>query len=182
MVQPCATSRPAHRWVRAHLDQLGAAEPAMPVEDRAADTWEPLVAVADAAGGHWPDTARTAVLALTGVDDVDARTCPSRVRLLIDCRTAFGDADGLPTATLLDRLRADDEAPWVGLGKVGLTAASLAGLLGEFGITSANRRWPDGSPNQGLPDASDFADSWARYCPPPVQAPIRPSRPAVPHA
>ena len=28
--------------------------PTMPVEDRAADTWEPLVIVADLAGGHWP--------------------------------------------------------------------------------------------------------------------------------
>ena len=32
-------------WVRAHLGELGDAEPAMPVEDRAADTWEPLIAV-----------------------------------------------------------------------------------------------------------------------------------------
>ena len=32
----------------------GEADPEMPVEDRAADTWEPLIAVADAAGGHWP--------------------------------------------------------------------------------------------------------------------------------
>ena len=36
------------------IDELSAAEPDMPVEDRAADTWEPLIAVADAAGGHWP--------------------------------------------------------------------------------------------------------------------------------
>lgn len=42
--------------------------PEMPngVEDRAADVWEPLLAVADLAGGHWPTTARaTAVTVVT---------------------------------------------------------------------------------------------------------------------
>ncbi len=38
--------------------------PQMPVEDRAADTWEPLVTVADLAGSHWPDQARAACLAM----------------------------------------------------------------------------------------------------------------------
>ena len=31
------------KWVRAHLDELREAEPDMPVEDRAADSWEPLM-------------------------------------------------------------------------------------------------------------------------------------------
>ena len=83
-----------HTWVRAHLDELEAAAPELPVEDRAADTWEPLVAIADAAGGHWPADARAAVLALTA-DDVDVDTVSLRVRLLIDIRTAFGEAEGL---------------------------------------------------------------------------------------
>ena len=152
------------RWVGAQLHQLADAAPLMPVEDRAADTWEPLIAVADAAGGHWPDTARTAVLSMTGTDIGPAQVS-LKVRLLMDCRTAFGDTAGLPTSTLLDRLRSDEEAPWVGLGKVGLTAAGLARMLGEFGITSANRRWPDGSQTKGY-RTEDFADSWARYCPP----------------
>ncbi len=30
-----------HAYIRSHLDELASAEPAMPVEDRAADTWEP---------------------------------------------------------------------------------------------------------------------------------------------
>ena len=165
-----------NRWVRTQLQQLGAAEPAMPVEDRAADTWEPLVAVADAAGGHWPNTARNAVLALTESDASPAQVS-LKVRLLMDCRTAFGDAAGLPTATLLDRLRGDEEAPWLGIGKVGLTAARLADLLKQFEIASANRRWPDGSQTKGYLVA-DFADSWSRYCPP-VGAGAHPS-PAVP--
>jgi len=37
----------------------------MPVDDRAADTWEPLVTVADLAGQQWPARARVAVTVLT---------------------------------------------------------------------------------------------------------------------
>ena len=43
------------RWLGKHLAELERAEPSMPLEDRAADTWEPLVAVADLAGGTWPE-------------------------------------------------------------------------------------------------------------------------------
>ena len=152
-----------HRWVRAHLDQLEAAAPNLPVEDRAADTWEPLVAIADAAGGQWPNNARAAVLALT-TDDVDVENVSLRVRLLIDCRTAFSGADGLPSETLVARLRADPEAPWDTYGRQGLTPRLLGGLLKEFGIHSASRRWPDGSQNRGYL-RHQFDDSWRRYCP-----------------
>lgn len=41
----------------------------MPVEDRAADVWEALVMVADAAGGHWPERAREAAIAFTATDE-----------------------------------------------------------------------------------------------------------------
>ena len=34
------------------------------IEDRDADVWEPLLAVADAAGGTWPSRARVAAVAL----------------------------------------------------------------------------------------------------------------------
>jgi hypothetical protein len=49
-------------WVRDHLAELGDTDPRMPVEDRAADTWAPLVAIADLAGADWPARARRAVL------------------------------------------------------------------------------------------------------------------------
>jgi hypothetical protein len=44
-------------WLGAHLPELKRAEPVMPLEDRAADTWEPLIAVANLAGAgrpRWP--------------------------------------------------------------------------------------------------------------------------------
>lgn len=78
--------------VRAHMDQLREAEPDMPVEDRAADTWEPLIAVAELAGGDWPARARKAALALRAEDDTDTTV---GARLLGDLRDVFGGAGAM---------------------------------------------------------------------------------------
>ncbi|MDP9864025.1 MULTISPECIES: DUF3631 domain-containing protein [Streptosporangium] len=153
-------------WLRADLATLEQAEPAMPVEDRAADTWEPLVAVADHAGGHWPERARAAVLTLTAEADDNSETS-IRVRLLADCRTVFGTDPALPTAVLLERLKADPEAPWADYGPTGLTARKLGVILHEYDIRSANIRFLDGTQAKGYQRA-DFLDSWARYCPLPA--------------
>jgi hypothetical protein len=150
-------------WLRADLVKLEHAEPAMPVEDRAADTWEPLVIVADHAGGHWPDRGRAAVLALTA-EAADLGQLSTRVRLLADCRTAFGADTALSTAVLLDRLKVDSETPWVDYGPTGLTAARLGTLLREYDIRSGNIRFPDGAQAKGY-QRSDFTDAWTRYCP-----------------
>ncbi|HYS40530.1 MAG TPA: DUF3631 domain-containing protein, partial [Pseudonocardiaceae bacterium] len=152
-------------WMRADLAALERAEPAMPVEDRAADTWEPLVVVADYAGGPWPDRARTAVLTLTA-EAAENGQISTRVRLLADCRTAFGADTALATAVLLDRLKADLDGPWFDYGPAGLTAAKLGALLREYDIRSANIRFPDGAQAKGYQRA-DFTDAWTRYCPVP---------------
>jgi len=165
-----------HGWIRDQLDQLEQAVPDLPVEDRAADTWEPLIAVADLAGGNWPTRARTAALALTRAD-VDVENVSLKVRLLIDCRTAFRDADGLPTETLIGRLRDDPEAPWDTLGKLGLRPRSLGSMLHEFAISSATHRWPDGAQTKGY-RRDQFTDAWNRYCPHP--GPGHLSVPSVP--
>ncbi|HVK21354.1 MAG TPA: DUF3631 domain-containing protein, partial [Actinokineospora sp.] len=155
-----------HDWLRAGLTVLEAAEPPMPVEDRAADTWEPLIAVADYAGGDWPDRSRGAVLALTAeADENDDGSI--RVRLLADCRTAFGAQSVIPTAHLLMRLNGDVEAPWREFGHGGLTAAKLGRLLGEYGIRSRNIRFTDGTQAKGY-EKAEFADPWNRYCPLPL--------------
>ena len=74
-----ATARTWHKlrdridtWARATIKELTDAVPAMPVEDRAADAWEPMLAVADAAGGDWPKLARAACRVLSeSADDAD---------------------------------------------------------------------------------------------------------------
>ncbi|WP_242625474.1 DUF3631 domain-containing protein, partial [Protofrankia symbiont of Coriaria myrtifolia] len=176
-----------HTWLRPHLATLADATPAMPVEDRAADTWEPLVAVADHAGGTWPARARTAVTVITA-EATDTGQTSLRIRLLADCRTAFTGHTALSTGYLLDRLNADPEAPWPDLGPTGLTARRLADLLREYDIRSGNIRFPDGTQTKGYL-AADFTDAWARYCPvdnppagggvptvPPVPAQVSPGR------
>ncbi|WP_131738665.1 DUF3631 domain-containing protein [Actinomadura roseirufa] len=147
-------------WLRGDLETLESAEPPMPVEDRAADTWEPLVVVADHAGGHWPDRARAAILALTG--ETDETQMSSRLRLLTDCRTAFGTDTALPTAALLERLKADPEAPWATYGPTGLTAVKLGALLREYEIRSTTARF-GGQQSKGYLRTA-FTDAWERYC------------------
>ena len=45
------------RWAQDHLAQLKASDPAVPetLNDRAADNWRPLCAIAEVAGGEWPE-------------------------------------------------------------------------------------------------------------------------------
>src|SRR5262249_256110 len=99
-------------WAASVLEKIRNARPTMPAEitDRAADCWEPLLAVADAAGGHWPETGRVAAVALV----VSAReTNPSLgIRLLADLRDGFGAERALPTEQILQRLQALPESPW----------------------------------------------------------------------
>jgi hypothetical protein len=157
-------------WLRADIPTLEAAEPAMPVEDRAADTWEPLIAVADHAGGDWPGRARAAVLALTAEAASDDKGSIG-VRLLADCRSALSGHTALPTATLLAKLNNDPEAPWRELGHGGLTAMKLGKLLAEYGIRSCNVRFTDGTQAQAKGYLkSHFVDAWNRYCPTPLIA------------
>jgi hypothetical protein len=148
---------------------LESAEPSMPLEDRAADTWEPLSVVADHAGAHWPDRARSAAVQFTA-EAADNGDMSTRVRLLIDCRDAFEDQEAIPTTVLIERLRRDPEAPWREYGPQGLTAMKLGQMLREYEIRSSTMRFP------GLGQAKgycriDFNDAWGRYCPEPLTLP-----------
>jgi hypothetical protein len=176
------------RWLAAHLADLERAEPPMPVDDRAADTWEPLIAVADLAGRDWPARARTAVTVLTAEAEDNAHLSTG-VRLLVDLRAAFtalGDPPAAATTELLGVLNTDPDAAWSGSGPNGLTGKRLGDLLREFDINSGNIRFPVGRAKGYLREA--FTDAWNRYCPAPETAPddltgpeVRPqSVPSVP--
>lgn len=148
-----------HDWIGGIADELADAEPDLPVEDRAADVWEPLVAVADATGGDWPKRARNSchVLTGTGVDDEADTT-----RLLTDLHAVFGDADALSTATILERLNATETSPWGGWHRGdGLNPRDLAKMLKPYGITPKKIRLGDESV-RGYP-AESFHDDWDRY-------------------
>lgn len=63
-------------WATEMHDELLNADPDLPVEDRAADTWAPPVAVADAAGGTWPARARAAATLLTAEAEEESTDDP----------------------------------------------------------------------------------------------------------
>ena len=166
-------------WLGGHLPELERAEPVMPLEDRAADNWEPLVAVADLAGGPWPGLARHAAVTLTADQDSTA-TVSDRIRLLTDIRAAFRDAEALPTATLIARLRSDPEAPWSDHGPAGITPMRLSAMLRDYDIRSANIRFGEPIGQVKGYYRADFADAWARYCAAERGEPSRSSQPSPP--
>ncbi|MEU3347155.1 DUF3631 domain-containing protein [Streptomyces sp. NPDC006700] len=145
-------------------------EPDMPVEDRAADTWEPLVIVADLAGGDWPTLARTACRMMTDHESGKDADTGLRTRILIDIRrvfTAERDPAALRTSRLLEELNSDEEAPWAEYGPTGLTSRRLGILLEDYGIRPGNHRFPGGVQAKGYA-RNQFLDAWGRYCPAPA--------------
>jgi hypothetical protein len=59
--------RQCARFVLDNAERIAAARPEVPsgLNDRAADVWEPLLAIADIAGDYWPEQARLAAAALS---------------------------------------------------------------------------------------------------------------------
>src|SRR5262249_44697140 len=59
--------RKCTRFVLDNREKIARAQPQIPVElnDRAGEIWEPLLVLADLAGGDWPERARQAAVALT---------------------------------------------------------------------------------------------------------------------
>jgi len=153
-------------WADQVREKAAKCRPTLPNEivDRNADVWEPLIVVAEMAGGSWPARAREAGLQLIAASK--AGTQPSLgVQLLGDIRACFGDEDDrLPSKELLKRLLADDEAPWGDLSGRKLDERKLAGLLRPYGIKSTGIRMQDGTTPKGYRRES-FCDAWRRYLP-----------------
>lgn len=155
-----------HGWARGLLDDLREADPDLPVDDRAADTWEPLVAIADAAGGDWPSRARQACIKLAGIAATAESETNLSVRVLSDLRDIFaeyGPADRAHTEALLGDLQKIAEAPWHNFYGHPLDARDLAKLLKFYGIKSRDV-WIDGVTKKGY-RVSDLWDAWRRYLP-----------------
>lgn len=147
-------------WVRDEhrLNVLAAAEPSMPVEDRAADAWEPLVAVADEAGGDWPTRARDACKALVDAAETADEDQLTSIQLLNDIRQVFDDRclPFLESADLVAELWAIADSPW---SDFALSQNRLAFQLRDYGIKST--RNATGS-KRGY-RLADFKDAFDRY-------------------
>jgi hypothetical protein len=166
-----ALRRQAARWVADHAAEIGEHDPQVPLElnDRAADNWRPLLAIADIAGEGWPEQAREAARVISAVS---ANADDGSVALLGDIRTVWKEqvtGDSITSAELVRALNALEEAPW---GRKrsgrGLDQHSLARLLMPFGVRSRSI-WigsTEGKSSRGYRH-EDFDDAFARYLPPP---------------
>jgi hypothetical protein len=157
-------------WADHVCEEAAKCRPALPngIADRNADVWEPLIVVADLAGGAWPQRAREAALHFVTVGN--AEPPPSLgVRLLRDIHACFGQDEKLRTKDLLGRLLADPEAPWGDLAGKKLNDRKLADLLRPYGIGPETIRMPDGSTPRGYKREA-FHDPWQRHLPPPALA------------
>lgn len=157
----------AARWVVDNLDRLRRADPEEPagLNDRAADNWRPLFAIADAAGGNWPGLARHAAeLAIdTGASEPDASL---KTLLLTDLHDLFHEKSVSPlySKDIVAALLALEDRPWAELrhGRP-LTTNYLARLLRPYGI--APRQVRIGETTSKGYVLSELEDVFARYLP-----------------
>jgi hypothetical protein len=161
-------ARKAARWAADNAERVAASDPKMPngIINREADNWRPLLAVADAACGRWPQRARwTAtkahVAAVTGDE-------ASRLELLLgDIRDVFdglvSDKDRISSAHLIERLVEIVPRPWAEYGRSGkpLTQNKLARLLKPLGIVPQKIRIGIETPN-GY-HRHQFQEAWDRF-------------------
>jgi Protein of unknown function (DUF3631) len=166
-------------WIGFVATDLADARPEMPkgVEDRPAEVWEALLAVADAAGGEWPARAREACRYF--VLNADPGELSLGVRLLRDVRKVFRPEPTedepnpvqhghMATAALVEALVNLDESPWADLYGKPLTALRLAKEMERYGVRPIQFR--DGEKQRGYvtwgtdkPEQTGLADAWTRY-------------------
>ena len=156
--------RKCARWAQDHIAQLTDADPAVPstLNDRAADIWRPLLAIADLAGGNWPDDARHAAMELSADMEDDS----TNVKLLATCRAFFTEhtAASAFTKVLLAYLNAQEEEPWCTFNRGNpMNARQLADRLKLYKVESRTIR--DGTERAKGYHREDFADAFARYLP-----------------
>lgn len=142
---PAAFAELTGKLARFAIDNREAIRTARPAEvdglnDRANACWEPLLAIAELAGGNWPRMARLAAATLHGLEE---DTPSIGAELLASIRDAFDNrrADRLSTADLLETLAEDEEAPWAAWNRgKAITPHQLAKRLSEFGIKPTTQR------------------------------------------
>jgi Protein of unknown function (DUF3631) len=160
-------------WAAQVVKEMTEARPDMPpgIEDRNADVWEPLLAIADGVAGEWPGRARAAAVAL--VKAAEEAEPSLGLLLLADLKRVFDTSTlaGLPTAIILERLIALPESPWGDLHGRSLNDRGLAMRLRQYGVKSKDVRVEGReSPLKGY-TKEDLHDVWLRYLPPKPRPP-----------
>jgi hypothetical protein len=150
-------------WALRYTDELAEADPQMPasITDRAADLWEPLLAIADLAGEEWAQRARHAAVSV--VKGRVAEDASIGVRLLADIKVVMDGKDRMASASLCTALNALEESGWGGWndGK-GIGQRDLAKRLHRYGVEPKVIKLADGTTPRGYLHAA-FFDPFDRY-------------------
>ncbi len=167
--------RKCARWAKDNLDALREADPQIPGElhNRTRDKWKPLLAIAEVAGGVWPELTRTAALSLSvGLDDSEDSI---GIQLLADIGSVFDQKQEgqLSSATIESELNRMRHRPWAEY-KNGypISQHQIARLLSPYKI-KPKQLWVDGAKTRGYERAA-FEDAFSRYLPEAVGA-VEPS-------
>jgi hypothetical protein len=171
-------SRKSRRWAKDNLKNLSHAMPEMPsgMSDRAADAWEPLFAIADLAGGDWPQRSRKAALALSGDNVLEDESIDTI--LLADIRAEF-TMDQIRSEELVKALVAIEGHPWAEFGRdrKPITQNRLARLLKPYKIRPKPIRFGPGPQDTAKGyKLVQFSDVFVRYLPAPSTQTVTPSQ------
>ncbi len=155
------TGQKLARWVSDYRRRISESDPSLPpgVRNRLADKWLPLLAIADAAGGRWPERARAAIFTQP---DVSAPTVG--LRLLADIRKVLKcKARNVASVDLLQMLVDLEDAPWSSYRDRGLRPKDLAENLARYGVKPRTVRL-SGELNTAKGYAKkDLEMAWSRY-------------------
>lgn len=160
------------RFADDYREAIRKARPDLPasLNDRAQDNWEPLLAIADIAGGEWPTLGRRAALKLSGSD---SPAMSIGTELLADIKEVFElkKADRISTADLITALCDEDERPWAtyNRGKP-ISPRQVSRRLVEYGISSSTIRIGSSTPKGFLREWFDEAFSRYLFISPPASA------------
>jgi hypothetical protein len=169
-------ARMCARWAKDNADRLRDLDPVVPsnLYNRAADNWRPLLAIAEAAGGDWPERARAVAAATVDADQA------KRVGLLADIREVFDskDNDRIKSADLAAALVAMEGHPWAEHGRTGkpLTPNGLARMLAGDNVTPQLIRFGLDEVGRGY-EREQFADVFERYLPSTPKTSVTPLQP-----
>jgi Protein of unknown function (DUF3631) len=162
------SGEPLHQWAVSWADQhvplLAESRPELPdeLDDRAQDIWEPLLAIADLAGGDWPARARSSALQLCGPEARQDEDDSLTALLLQDLHEIFTTSteQRFRTSDLIEELVKIEESPWGDWHGKPITAQALSRLLRPFRIKTMPV-WSDGKTVKGY-KLEQFADAFHR--------------------
>jgi putative DNA primase/helicase len=156
--------RQAYRWACDFIPTLQTITPKEPetLNDRAADNWRPLLAIAQLCGGGWPARARRAAIELS--QEIDEAEDSAVVDLLREFKELFQSKDRITSADLAEHLGKQVDKRWAEWrhGKP-ITQRQVARLLAPLKIRPVPIRIGVDVAKGYLREA--FEDAFSRYLP-----------------